>query len=570
MQARVTPGSQSGFLVRATVSGAAATVAAGGDGSTKLTFDGARDHVLHAELGPTDVLRSRFEIQTSRRAVLHVSGVPELGVAYDVTRKQGKHRFYASPIPMDGTARTFRGRPPFDVSIGYRHNTASRFQGRRHSVSIRVFLRDENGLILRGYSKRNPFPIEWTARVGDETHASGTMNAAWRARLPALTREQLPQLRVDVTAPAAGVARKTELVPQASTEVARVGELRVTASPQLAANARAWAAWAGDLVASFKDTHHVRPSRIDVPMWIDTMPGLSGWGGWNGSRSYAQFTDSRLFGWAWPPKSNDGTVSHELTHAFHRRAHDRVFQQMQSRAVNRMRERRSDVHRVPSGNTHRALLDSLPETLPETLPPPDDGPFPAPGAAAMVTTGLGDDPFVVWYLSRTAGRAVSVKRRPNVDTYAHWLVLGGFSDDEARAGVLSFFAKTNLAWLVRLRGGDVSDARAEAARRGLAENTVPKPLIAERRAVAARWKSFDPARTPDLDAALARMAQEVGSWKTRAEIRLAVARHVSAKGDRAATKRHLRDALADAWRTSGAVFEAVLQTASEVLATTPE
>lgn len=555
------PGGGAGFIARRSVTTGDVDIAIA-DGATTLTFPGGASHEIDATIQTTDPVDAPLRFRARAARAVLVSGVPEIAVGYGVSGAHGKYEFYPAALTMDGRARTFEGSPPFDVSAGYVWNSSSRFQTLRHSASVRVFLRDANGLIMRGSSKKAPFPVQWVARVDGEEIARGEMNAAWRTRIAGLDGEKRSALRLALTVPTAGLKEPIDVAPEPAREIVRIDRLGVVAMPQQEPHARVWARWARDLMAAFEQTHPTRPPRLQVTLWVDAMPKLSGWGGWNDTQSYAYFSDARIFGFVRPDGSNDGTVSHEFTHAFHRQKHDPVFQAMQSRAVRRMSEIRRDRHRVPAGNR---FLDGLSSLSGEV--PPVDPVLPAAGAAAAESDALDEDDFLAWYLRAVIDPNAATRYRTSLPVHRWNLTLCGFSEDEIRAAVLSGIAGENAAWLIRIRGGEASDARVARAVAEMQEPSGAAATRSEQSAARARWKAITFGSGEDLDARLDAMRADLGDWIARGDVELAAAAAALHSGDRPSALRHARSAIASSWHMGRAAFEERVAQAATLLRT---
>lgn len=566
VQVQRAPTQRPGYLLRAHAGGDDVELSAREEGATHYVFAGSPERVLTPAIDTLDALSSPFEFEARRNLALVISGIPEMVVRYGVSAGDETYRFYDTPIPVDGVERTFTGKPPFDVSVGAHWNSPGRYNGDRYKVSVRVFLRDENGLIMVGSGKRAPFPVKWRALLGDTVHAEGEMKGGWSARLPKLEKkDDFLALRFDLELADTGRPRRLEgLEPEYHAKVAEVGRVEVQSFPQLAPNARAWARWADDLAASFRDASHVHPSRLTYAMWVHAMPGLSGWGGWNGNKAWGYFSDNRLFGFARPGEKNDGTVSHEMTHGHRIYAHGTYFNQTQNRAVRRMLSLRHDAHRVPAGQKFVEWIDALPVTLDAPVATGSDA-IPT-GSRTAEDPAVAEDELIAWYLRQVHGSDVCVQWRYNHEFIRWWLTLRGFSDDEARAGILTHYAHENLAWLIRRRGGSVSDRRADAALELVTHPGTARPVQKVREAAVKRWTDADLSAEADLDGALRKMESELGDWTLRARVHLQAADLTASRGDRDGAKRRLLDALRCAANMGRATFDATLADAARVLA----
>ena len=453
--------------------------------------------------------------------------------------------------------RTFVGAPPFALSASCFLNANRRYGSKRDTASFRVFLKDENGLIMRG-ARLAPFPVAWTARVGETVVKQGKLTGSWRARIPPMSDDERAKVELDleVTTGTRRYKRTVSLKPSA--DLAQVGVLRVHGLPELAPNARVWSRWAHDLVRGFYDSTHVRPPEIAVYLWVESMPGLSGWGGWNDRRSYAYFSDGRLFGFVRAGARNDGTVSHELAHAFHQASHGASFQALQSRAVRRMKGLRRDVNRVPAGNAFRELLAS-----PSRPAPPPGAKRPPPGASAGIDSQVGEDEAVAWYVRSVAGSDACNRWRRTWWAHRWYLSLKGFHDDVIHAAHATLHAGRDAAWLVRLRGGLVPPKR-HALALALLQREPKLTTTGARRAVIKKWAEAP--MPADWKAARTEMQAELGYRRQRVDTLVRWAR--LARPESVATCRELvLAALAEAWLDDNILFERTLEVGARLTAT---
>ena len=86
------------------------------------------------------------------------------------------------------------GEPPFEATVGYRRNKMKQYGARRNSLSVRVFLSEANGLVLRASTRAPPCVVDWTARLDDKTLASGTMKKSYYVRTAPIDADKIPRL----------------------------------------------------------------------------------------------------------------------------------------------------------------------------------------------------------------------------------------------------------------------------------------------------------------------------------------------------------------------------------------
>lgn len=557
-QASAAPGKRAGFLIRGRAAAGDTRLLVDGPDAVPHAFRGSSSYVLTVSLDTVDRLASPLDFNAARLSRVLVAGVKQVSVGYGVKRGDLTYRFHPSALDV-GTKRTFEGRPPFTVSASYFLNSNSRFRGMRGTSSFRVFLREENGLVVRG-AGRAPFPIQWRATLKGGLLTQGSMTGSWRSRLPQMSDAEREDLRLELQVTGGGRKYKRTVTPARSVDLAQVGVLRVHSLPELEANAQSWAIWCGQLVDAFYESTHVRPPDLGLYLWVEAMPGLSGWGGWNNRRSYAYFADGRLFGFVRAPARNDGTVSHELGHSFHEGGHGASFQALQSRAVRRMKSLRNDAHRIPAGNAYRATLTSPPHRPAQTAAAKS----PPPGAVAGVDTQVLEDEMVAWYVRSMAGADACVQWRATWWQHRWALTLEGFHDDVIRAAHAALYADHDCAWLLRLRGGSVPRAPYERALAFLRAS----PALTNRggrRNVIRAWQRRGPPEQSAWPTAYESMRAELGDRGVRAQV---LAGWVTDMADTPAGLRLeiAQAALAEAWAYEPATFETTLATLAKALA----
>jgi hypothetical protein len=277
-----------------------------------------------------------------------------------------------------------------------------------------------------------------------------------------------------------------------------------------------------------------------------------------------------------------GVFAHELGHA-HGYWHGNPAQtKTMDRAMRRARRRylslRPGTDRVPLGDRHRDVLEALTsgdldlrgnvrsagEEDPAGSGEREGPPKPSPLLPDLDPTG--EDDFLVWYLRRRHGPEAARKRRVYESAWHWWMVKKGYSYDESRAAIYSVAAGTNLAWLARVRGMDVADARAASA---IAELTAPGlELVWEkgRRLTRNRWGAVKTGEVADLLAFVRDFLAEVGSPSLRISKLLEVARVHLDRGEEDAALSVLVAALTDARKRSEEQFHSTLDACAGIWA----
>ena len=576
LQALRAPDATDGYVLRRQIGAGTTTIVtdAASDPaapSTPFVFRGDERREVAPTLVSVDALPFDLSFATRGTRTVFVSGVPQVAVSMTVRRDGVPYSFYALPFTTDGKPRTFTGEPPFAVSVGRQHNTFSKYGARRGTVSFRVFLREENGLVLRGASKDAPYQVAWAELLDGKQRAAGTMTKGYLARTPAIEGKDVARLRYRLRIRGPGEDREVEVEPHGQVEKVSVGKVGVRAYPEVAPNARLWAACVNDGVHAWEAVCTTRRARVDVTLFSEMPPGLGGWGGWNGANGFMFLPEGRMFGFV-VPCFYDGLLGHELGHTqgfMHgNAAQKRVMDQACRRASRRYAAIRPGVTRLPEGNRFLPVLEAVTrgDLRCDVLPAETDDPDAKAshdsdsGPASDLEPDLettGEDDFLTWYLRAGHGVDADRRRRASENAWRWWLTIRGYTDDEIQAAVLSRAAGENLAWLARLRGIAATDARVAAA----VTEVSPEPKsawVAARSAALSRWKKRKLGAEKDLDVVHAALLAEVGSRETRVALLRAIGDEHLSRGERGAAHASYVAALAEARRGSDDLFEETL------------
>jgi hypothetical protein len=443
LQATDPPGDHPGYVLRRTID-ADATVVVDEDEGTRWSFRGANGREVAATLTSADALP--FEMSFATDAAKHVvlAGMPLATVALEIRRGEAEYGFHALPLALDGKSRAFTGEPPFDASVGVRRNTMKEFGARRGSLSVRVFLREENGLVLRGGAKKPAFEVDWEERLDDRPLASGTMRKSFYVRTAPVDAGDVARLswRLRVRGPPAD--REVDVKAAGPVE-AVVGKVRVHTSAELLPNARLWAACADDAVRAYEDVTTARRSVVNVDLFGEMPPRTAGWGGFAGNRGWTALPEGWVFGFSGCTFWN-GLLGHELGHV-QGFGHGTAMKQAGRRAARRYASIRPGTTRVPEGDRFRPVLEAVTSgALRCDLPPEDDDADDARAAGTKDHSrddvdpdveAQGEDEFLTWYLRAAHGRGAEHLRRTSEAAWRWTLTIAQFTDDEIEAAILS-------------------------------------------------------------------------------------------------------------------------------------
>jgi hypothetical protein len=458
-----------------------------------------------------------------------------------------RFRFHARPFALDGKRTEFSGAPRFDVAVGFQRNWRPQYGDRVNSISFRVLLTTEAGLLLPPDA---PYTIAWEQLHNGKARAAGTAKPAEAVWTPPLDPKEVPNLRYRLHVRGPGVNRKLEVGGTEQTVAVQVGRVQTWCFPAVEPNARHWAACLDRAVRAYEETCPYRIARVDVERSMHMPPTLAGMGGYAGDNGWMWLPGGSAYGfagtWYWT-----GLLSHELGHVFRyghsNPAETRVMIQAGRRAGRRLESIRPGMERVPEGNRYRALLDAI--TRGEAAPPEVEGDGPGEEGTAGDATGdgvlvpnleiTGDDAVFVWYYRSQFGEPAQAARREHGANWSWLLTLRGFTDEEIRIAMLSKAAGTSIGWLARLRGVQVREDRIAAALAALEGKPEPR-----RGKVLERWAAGP--LGPDLEEEEARMRAELGDRPARVQALLRIAREHFARGAPARGEETLVAAMAEA------------------------
>ncbi|MCR9246496.1 MAG: hypothetical protein NXI31_15800 [bacterium] len=560
-------GDEDGFIARVELTPGRRDVRVEGKRATEFVFDTKAPRELVARFLGTDAVPLNLLTSTTRKRSMWLSGMSEIALGFDLKLGPGKKvdtaSFYRRPFVLDGTRRTFTGRPPFVLSVGHRVNSG-RFFTKRFARSFRVFVREQNGMVLRGWSK-NPYRVDWAMLRDGKERGSGTLQSDLRGLV---TRNRLAgdgpfRYRLRLHGP--GVDRREVLTANDQSETVTVGRTKVHCYTEFRPNAELFARWCNRHVQAFDETNAVRPPDVHVRWWTHQARGILGMGSWRN----VWLTENKLAGFTGPHYWH-WNVTHELAHAFGYNVHGKSHQAAMQRAAVRFRSLDSGPDRVPAGDRFREVLEAIARGEVEVSRPaaaPTDA-VPAGAAAGSYETTAPKEPvespaladgFTEWFVRQQFGVESDKHRRTWSAAWRWWLTLRGFSNAECDAAAWSFGAGENLAWLARLRGRDVRDARIDRAIAELGEAKGRFVRSQARARVRKRWRAFKPASKTDLAARAASAFAELGDRELRVTALLALARESQRRREPPArTRDRLVAALVEARLAASNTFETAL------------
>ncbi|HEU4394856.1 MAG TPA: carboxypeptidase-like regulatory domain-containing protein [Planctomycetota bacterium] len=576
-QAVRAPDERPGFVVRGELPAEGATLDVGPSGSTTFVLKGATGRRLDARFRSLDAFPLDLAVSATRSHAVHLRGFPAVALSLDVDRQGENYSFYARPFDLDGNERVFTGEPPFEVSVGIQHNTSKLYKGRQNSLTFRAFLRDSNGLLLSGDSKRAAYSIDYQEVLDDRVRVEGSFRNWYVRRTLPIPAADIPRVRYRLRIRGPGEDRAVEVVPHLMSEEVRVGKVVLKCHPEVAANARLWAAYVDSMVHAYEAVCSVRNKRFKISLFSEMPPGLAGYGGFSGSEAFAYLPDSRLFGFT-RRVSWDGLVSHELGHGFHY-GHGAAMTRAGSRARRRFRATLPGMDRVPEGNVYMPFLEAVTrgeikadqefpdpaESVADDAEDPGDDDGRGDGVLEPDPSAP-DDPLLTWYVRSLFGpdrAGLMGRHRP---TWGWWLVLRGYTDAEIEAAILSHATGEPHAWLARLRGLAAHDRRVASATAELAEPSGKLVYADARRKIAKRWTSMKASDEPDLAVTAARAREELGSRERRVDVLLALGAEYLGRGDAAGGRASLLEALEEARRGGDALLKDALDRAAALWA----
>jgi hypothetical protein len=562
VQAVRRPGEEGdGYVLRQAVGPQTTVVETDPEKRTLHTFRGQGVRTLEVRYGSSDALPIplAFPAKETRRVLL--AGLSECVVGYDVELGGRRYGFYPRPFPVDGQARTFEGKPPFQATVGYVHNGRPRYRARQNTGNIRVFLQTPNGMMLR-YDPKCVYTVSWEQVLHGQVRASGTTRPPNRVRTPAVDPKEIGNLRYRLRINGPGENRRVEVAAHGQSTVVHVGKVRIWCFPEVAPNARMWVACVDRAVRAYEQTCPNRRPLTDIERSIEMPPGLAGMGGWQGNGN----------GWMWLPEGSvygfvgqwywTGLLCHELGHV-HGYGHgnptqSRIMRQAGRRAGRRLWALRPGMARLPEGNRFRPLLEAVTRGDLQVQQAFDDArDIPVlrkTGEGHAVGDGIlvpnleitGDDAVFMWYYRATYGEEVDALRRKHAASWSWWLTRKGFSDPEIQVALFSHAAGTSLAWLARLRGNMAYDHRIDAALAELKANEGKFVYAKERNAILHRWRTKRYAPGDDLAQQATLLRREVGHRWARFQALRMLAREHFVRREMAEGERMLVAALVEA------------------------
>lgn len=522
-----------GYVLRRHLRADESVVVVDPEHATEHVFEGRAGRKLTAAYRSVDPLPIELDFTTTRRRSVLLSGLPAVGLSLVVTSGEASVGFYARPFDVDEKTRTFTGAPPFTPSVGYVVNDSKIFGKARGSLGVRVFLLEENGLLVRGRSRGAPYTIEWEERLDGKARAKGTMRNWYFEQTPKIEKKDLPRLRYRLRVRGPGMNGSFDLVPHPQSEEVVAGKVHIRAHPEIAANVRRWAAAVNEALVSYEEVTNVRRQRVDIKLFSRMPSRTAGFGGNRGaSRGFMYLPESLVFGWL-GPFTWTKLLGHELGHV-QGYGHGKTMLRAGNRAGRRHRARRLGPHRVPMGDIHRGFLEAV--TKGEDLAPPNLG-----------TTG--EDGVLAWLIRRYGGHEGIAGWRRHRTTWRWHLVRRGYTDAEVEAAMAVHAAGEALVEGARLSGHVATRERVLAAAAVLAEAKFA--WAAERTRILRKWSRMDFAAVEDLDASVASMSAELGSRKARVAALLAIAEQRGRREDGIA-------ALAEAAKGSPALYDETL------------
>ncbi len=570
LQAAASPGKKPGFVSRRPVGPGDTTVVTDPLGATSYEFRGETWRILRPRLTSLDAMPLELSFAVTARRRVAISGLSRIAVALEVTRKGKIYRFYNRPFDLDGKERTFTGEPPFAVSVPVQQKTSRLYKSRRYGLAFRVLLRDANGLIVRGSSRRAPYRVDWEERLDGKVRATGAITKWYVASSPVIDKKDIAKLSYRLRIKGPGSDRTVIAPPGTQQEKITVGKLRTWCCPEIAPNVRVWLTALARIVRAYEDVRTTRRKRIDISLFVKMPPGLAGFGGYRGNVGFAYLPEGGTFGFcgrsAWT-----GLIVHELNHSHGSMKHGEGMRRVSRRAGHRHHAATPVMGRRPEGDRYRPLLEALtlgeiPHDLTTVAVPPEPARKAEKGVLMPTRDYTGEDAVLTWLLRTTGGMKADANRRRHWPSYSWWLVVRGFTDHEIEAAILSHTAGDSLAWLARLRGLRAHDHRVAAAVEALRAADGKFVYSKARGKIVRRWGKRKLGDEKDLEAAERVMRGELGSRPGRVAALIALAREHLARDAAPAAKGALVDALFEARLGNRERFEAALDQATAIWA----
>ncbi len=566
-----------GFIVRGGLPAEGAVLDVGPTGSTSFVLQGGTDRRLDATFRSVDALPLELRVSAMRPEVVFLRGFPAVAFSLAVDRRGEAYSFYARPFDLDGGERVFTGEPPFEVSVGIQRNTSKLYKERKDSLTFRAFLRDSNGLLLSGDSKKAAYTIDYQEVLDGKVRVEGTFRDWYVRRTEPIAASDLPRVRYRLRIRGPGEDRSVEVVPHPMSEEVQVGKVVLQCHPEVAANARLWAAYVDAVIRAYEAVSPVRKRKFRITPFSEMPPGIGGYGGYRGREAFAYLPDARLFGFT-RRTTWDGLVSHEVAHGVQFR-HGAVMTGAGERAFRKFAAALPGADRVPEGNRYLPFLEAVTrgairadrefsdpaETVGDGKEAAAGGDDPGDGVLAP-DPAAPDDSLLAWYVRSLCGPEKADHLRRHRPTWRWWLVLRGYTDAEIEAAILSHVTGEPHAWLARLRGLAAHDRRVASATAEIADPSGELAYVEARGKITKRWATVKVAGEADPGAAAARMRGELGDRKRRVDILLSIGAEHLARGDAGAGKATLLEALEEARRGGDGLLEDALGRASALWA----
>jgi hypothetical protein len=573
LQAVRRPGAEGGYVLRQGVGIDLTEIETDPEAGETYRFMGSNRRELSVRITSADALPYELAFAAKRSRKVFLSGLTETVVGLDVKLGKRRYGFLPRPFALGGGERTFSGAPPFEASVGFRQCSDHRYGNGRNSISMRVFLREPNGLVLR-WARNGAYRVAWEQVLDGRVLAAGTTFPPMRILTPPVDPAHVGRLRYRLRIMGPGEDRKVEVSAHTQTTEVRNGQVRLFAFPEMAANARMWAGAVHHAVRAYERTCPRRRSYVNIKHSLHFPGNLAGMGGYGGNVGWMWLPEHPIYGFAGQTYWT-GLLAHELGHVYsywHSNPDQtRRMQQAGRRAGRKLRSIRPGMAREPEGNRFLPLMEAVTRgeiqlerefddeqeipILRKTAPLHEA----APGDGILVPNLeiTGDDAAFTWYYLSVFGGEADLPRRHNGTTWSWWLVCKGYSDPEIQIAMMSHAAGTSLGWLARMRGIEVHDHRIDGAMKELKEARGGGLDQSRRAAIAKRWReeSFE---SSDLTALKASMLAELGVRSERVNALVTIARGLLIRGEEEEGRRSLLDALAEARRGSATLFQETL------------
>jgi len=571
MQAVRRPGEHDpGYVLRRTI-GPGRTIIDANPNGTVHRFTGKGVRQMSVRYASVDALPIPLEFASKDRREVLFDGLKRAVMHLGIEAGGRTYGYYPRPFDLDGKAREFEGVPPFHASVGFHLNGDGRYKEIQNSLSVRIFLLTNNGLMLR-HDPRGLYTVAWEEVLDGKVRAKGTNKPPHTFRTPPVDPKRLADIRYRLHIRGPKENRRIEVPAHGQIAWAKGGEVTTGCFPEVVPNAEMWANAVSLAIRAYEETCPVnrRGTRIDRSIH---MPGrLAGMGGYGGNDGWMWLPEGSVYGFVgdfyWT-----GLLCHELGHV-HGYGHGnpaqtRIMQQAGRRAGRRLYAIRPGMARLPEGNRYRPLLEAV--TRGETsvtqsfndardipvLRKTGEGHAAGDGVLVPNLEITGNDDVFLWYFRSKYGAKVDGERRKHAATWSWWLTLRGYSDPEIQIAMFSHGAGTSLAWLARMRGNMVYDHRIDGAMADLKAGAKTFVWQRERAGIIRKWQTRRYAPTDDLEAEERAMRAELGNRWWRYVALRDIAREYFSRRDVAAGEELLIRSLVEA-RLGG---EGMLQSA---------